>query len=184
LLWRSTEAQNISDWSPDGKFVLLASQSATTARDLWLVPVAPGDRTPIAFARTPAEESQGRFSPDGTLIAYFSDETGRMELFVRPVSGSRPAVQVSTQGAIGAALSAPPVWSEDGRELYYSGTGEWTAATITVKANGTIDVGTSPLPIGHLPGEILGTDGAKRFLVRTTIADPSPPTVSVIVNWK
>ena len=38
LVWESSESKNALDWSPDGKWILFAVQSARTARDLWALP--------------------------------------------------------------------------------------------------------------------------------------------------
>jgi len=60
-----------------------------------------------------AIETLGRFSPDGHHVAYMSDESGRPEIYVRsfPDGGSR--VQISTDGG------TRPVWSRDGKVLYF-----------------------------------------------------------------
>ncbi len=52
-------------------------------------------------------------SPDERLFAYQSDESGRMEVYLRawPSLGSK--VQVSQNGG------TEPVWSRDGKELFY-----------------------------------------------------------------
>jgi serine/threonine-protein kinase len=62
---------------------------------------------------TEAQENEPSLSPDGTLLAYVSDETGRNEVYVRPVPGPGARVQVSTNGG------DEPVWSRAGRELFY-----------------------------------------------------------------
>jgi Tol biopolymer transport system component len=60
-----------------------------------------------------ATEARGRFSPDGRLLAYNSDESGRQEVYVRPVAPSGGRVQISADGGI------RPVWSHDGTHIYY-----------------------------------------------------------------
>ena len=53
-------------------------------------------------------------SPDGKWLAYGSDESGRPEVYVRPFPGIRDARwQISSRGG------TEPVWSQDGRELFY-----------------------------------------------------------------
>jgi serine/threonine protein kinase len=59
-------------------------------------------------------ESHPRISPDGRWMAYFSDETGDMQIFVRPFPEvDQGKWQVSVDGG------QSPLWSPDGRELYY-----------------------------------------------------------------
>jgi tRNA A-37 threonylcarbamoyl transferase component Bud32/WD40 repeat protein len=69
LVLESSENKNISDWSPDGRFILYSSQNAKTARDIWAVPLD-GDQKPFVVVQTPFEETGARFSPDGRWIAY------------------------------------------------------------------------------------------------------------------
>jgi serine/threonine-protein kinase len=55
-----------------------------------------------------------RFSPDGHWLAYLSNAFGGPELIVRPFPNVDAArIQISTAGA------NPPLWSPDGRALYY-----------------------------------------------------------------
>ena len=53
------------------------------------------------------------FSPDGEWIAYQSDESGRFEIYVQPYLESGSRVEVSIRGGV------EPLWSPDGRELFY-----------------------------------------------------------------
>lgn len=55
----------------------------------------------------------GRFSPDGKWMAFVSDETGEYQVYVTAYPGPGPTVTVSTKGGLS------PVWSADGRELFF-----------------------------------------------------------------
>ena len=50
--------------------------------DLWRLPLD-GDRKPQKYLATPAEEMHGNFSPDGHLVAYTSNESGKFEVYVQ-----------------------------------------------------------------------------------------------------
>jgi serine/threonine-protein kinase len=52
-------------------------------------------------------------SPDGRWISFVSDQSGRAEVYVRDLAGEGDQVLVSLDGG------SEPVWSHDGRELYY-----------------------------------------------------------------
>jgi serine/threonine-protein kinase len=65
------------------------------------------------IVQTPANEFGGRLSPDGRWLSYFSDASGRFELYVTPFPNGGPKWQVSRNGAREA------VWSHSGRELYF-----------------------------------------------------------------
>jgi eukaryotic-like serine/threonine-protein kinase len=58
--------------------------------------------------QTPAEERNGRFSPNGKWVAYSSNETGHEEVFVKPFPGPGTALRASTGGG------RLPYWRRDG----------------------------------------------------------------------
>ncbi|MFB3140126.1 MAG: TolB family protein, partial [Candidatus Acidiferrales bacterium] len=97
----------------------------------WVLPLE-GERKPELFLITPSVEAYPEFSPDGRWIAYVSDESGRMEIYVRPYPGpgGKPAAagkwQVSTNGG------EFPRWTKNGRELIYrEGANRWMAVPVT-----------------------------------------------------
>src|SRR5262249_2564882 len=75
----------VMDWSADGRYLLYAENdpNAGSKADLWYVPVS-GDRKPQRYLRTPIDEQEGRFSPDGRWVAYSADESGKLDVFVSP----------------------------------------------------------------------------------------------------
>jgi Tol biopolymer transport system component len=77
---------------------LLAFDSAPAAR--MLVPAAFGESAP-------------ELSPDGRWLAYQSDETGQMEVYVRPFPEGGARAPVSLNGG------TEPAWARSGRELFY-----------------------------------------------------------------
>src|SRR5207244_13270787 len=52
------------DWSADGRFIVYDLGDPSTQTDLWVLPLD-GDQKPFAFSRTPFNEHDGNFSPDG-----------------------------------------------------------------------------------------------------------------------
>ena len=87
-------------------------QSPKTGLDLWALPLA-GDRKPFPVLQTPFDETSGQFSPDGRWVAYQSNESKTMQIYVRPFPGSGGQWQVSTEGG------SQPRWGPDGKELFY-----------------------------------------------------------------
>jgi serine/threonine-protein kinase len=102
-------------WSRDGKSLVVQEVVSQTNVDLSMLSME-GDRKRIPLLQTEYVEGQPKVSPDGKWIAYASNESGRNEICVRPFpeveKGKWP---VSTNGG------SCPLWSPDGRELYYLG---------------------------------------------------------------
>jgi eukaryotic-like serine/threonine-protein kinase len=79
---------------------------------LWLITLG-SDAKPAKFISSPATEMHGNFSPDGRLVAYTSNESGRFEIYVETIPRSDRKWPVSTNGGY------EPRWRADGREIYY-----------------------------------------------------------------
>jgi serine/threonine-protein kinase len=76
------------------------------------------------FITSPASEYAPRISPDGRLMAYTSNETGRSEVYLVSIPGPGPRIQVSVDGGDEA------MWSPDGGTLYYRGPVRLMTATV------------------------------------------------------
>jgi Tol biopolymer transport system component len=101
-----------TSWSRDARHLLindLSPAAATGNGDIWVV--TNGEARPLI--RTTAVEVHGRFSPDGRWIAYQSNESGRHEVYAIRYPQLEGRVVVSAGGG------AWPVWSRDGREIFY-----------------------------------------------------------------
>jgi Tol biopolymer transport system component len=101
-----------SDWSSDGKFLAYYRSDPDTNLDLWVLPL--GDEgKPTPLLHTKFNESQGQFSPDGKWIAYVSDESGSLQVYVQSFPVLTGKWQVSSGGG------SQPRWRHDGKELFY-----------------------------------------------------------------
>ena len=110
--------------TPDGRTVVYRETGSVSNGIRTLAfDSAPASRTiiPEAF-----NESAPALSPDGRWLAYQSDQTGRMEVYVRsyPVPGAR--IPVSLQGG------TEPVWAHNGRELFYRAGDSLMVAAVTL----------------------------------------------------
>jgi len=123
---KATEARhnpwNI-DIAPDGRTTVFNSLYDGTFNLEVLALDSTREEHDIAASPT-ANEAYGRFSPDGRSIAYMSNESGRMEVYVRsfPEQGAR--VQISTGGG------RRPIWSPDGKQIYFWEDNRLMAATL------------------------------------------------------
>jgi serine/threonine-protein kinase len=96
---------------PNGRMLLGRSDE-----DIWLVPLD-GSGPPTPLLQTPAQERNPEFSPNGSWVAYQSSEGGQAQIYVRPAPGrDGPRILVSPD------VGADPMWSRDGKELFYYST--------------------------------------------------------------
>jgi serine/threonine-protein kinase len=91
----------------------LTTVPGSTGRGLDIVRLAPRGREVDTLVASAADETYVVPSPDGRWFAYVSDHSGRPEVYLRALAGTDVQLQVSVDGA------SEPVWSRDGRELYY-----------------------------------------------------------------
>ena len=63
--------------------------------------------------QTPFNQSAPAVSPNGQLLAYVSNESGRDEIYVRPIEGREQRWLVTTDGG------TEPLWRRDGKELFF-----------------------------------------------------------------
>jgi Tol biopolymer transport system component len=112
LLLESDQNIGATDWSSDGRFVLFRGVNPQTGYDLWVLPIS-SDKKPFPFLKTPSQERNGQFSPDGKWIAYQSNESGRFEIYVQPFPVQGGKFQISTSGG------AQPRWNKNGKEIFY-----------------------------------------------------------------
>jgi roadblock/LC7 domain-containing protein len=113
-LFQTSGLKIADDISPDGHLLLYAVQVPASGVDLWVAPLhSEPDRRARAVVQTPSDEMAGQFAPNGAWIAYQSNASGQMEVYVCRFPGPGAQQQVSSDGG------NQPRWSRDGTELYY-----------------------------------------------------------------
>ena len=105
----------VNCWSRDGSTLIVTVPQQGKGWDLCAIPVY-GDHAPRIFLSTKFDESVGSLSPDGRWLAYLSTETGGEGLYVRPFPHGDGKWQIATDLP---AVPAWPIWSSDGKTLYY-----------------------------------------------------------------
>ncbi len=100
-----------ADLSPDGKRVVFEARG-----DLYTVPAKNGPTRNLTQTQG-VRESSPAWSPDGAWIAYYSDVSGEMELYVKPHDGQgepRPLTEGSS------VWRYPARWSPDAKKLAFA----------------------------------------------------------------
>src|SRR5262245_9834789 len=102
-----------SSFSSDGKWLVYTSVDSKTQADIWMMPWGgkPDRAQAVKLVGTAAVESQGQVSPDMKWLAYISNETGQVVVYVRPLSPGQSAWRVER--------GVEPRWSPDGKTLYF-----------------------------------------------------------------
>jgi len=119
--------QYLTQWPSDSLIVFERGGGGNTNRSLWTVDLSdPDNPQAIEYLSSEADLRYMVVSPDGTLAAYSSDESGQSEIYVRsfPEPGG-PTLVSPDVGII-------PFWSPDGNTLYYArgATRSWAAARL------------------------------------------------------
>jgi len=169
-----------TDWSVDGR--LLLNVQTADGPDVWTI--GEDGSSAASLLAGSFGEYDARFSPDGKWIAYVSEESGRPEISVRTIAGSK-RIPVSAHGG------AEPVWRRDGTELFFVDPGgRLHGVPVRWTANGTPIFATPealkvpPIGVGHWGTQYdVSRDGTRIYALREN-RDPAPREIRVVTNWQ
>ncbi|MEO7794116.1 MAG: hypothetical protein ABIV06_05025, partial [Thermoanaerobaculia bacterium] len=174
-------ARQASAWMPDGSLLSWEDGGSGSVGNLVYFP--PGAREEVPFARTPAIEIGAAVSPDGRYVAYTYDNTGLRELHVRPFPPTGASWQVASGGSV-------PIWSTDGRELFFIQGRSMMVAPVSTSGNFTSGV---PRRLFEVPPEVIMTSDTTtnfdiapdgRFLViRQSSKEDMARHVVIALDW-
>ena len=139
-------------WSPEGaRLVVSNSTLCTGCSDLVVVTVVDGTR--VALSTGPGFDKWPVWSPDGSLIAYEADRSGR-GIYVTPANG--PGTEIKVSG--GLISLGGPAWAPTGSRLVFRALAG--NAVYVVDGDGTGLTSVSDVPSSS--GDIFWSpDGAK-----------------------
>ena len=185
LLLKSDAPKWVNDWSRDGRFILYSTGVGSANLDLWVLPMD-GDRKPRPYLQTSFNKKQGQFSPDSRFVAYASDETGNLEIYVQPFpEASGGKWMISQNGGV------EPRWSRDGKELFYfSGR---TLMSVEVETNPAFKAGApkalfdAPIEAGYTNDGHrwqIAPDGKRFLALAITPGENLSTLITVALNWE
>jgi len=183
LLFESPAQEIPFSWSDDGGSLLFElrdpARVATTGGEIWSYDFESRKSKP--FIQAQFNHGEPAFSPDGRYVAYVSLESGRNEIYVQEFPGPGGKWQISAEGG------EDPVWSRDGKEIFYVASATRLTA-VPVKTSPTFEAGNPTFLFeARFKGERgqqydVSADG-QRFLVNADVAELSVSPVTLIQNW-
>jgi dipeptidyl aminopeptidase/acylaminoacyl peptidase len=167
---------SIYAWSPDDRVLAVAARTKSLSQ-IGFLDLEVGT---VEWVENRGNyESLPAFSPDGKWVAYFSNETGIWEIWIRSYPDGSVVRQISDGGGI------EPVWTPSGELIYRLGD-RWMSVAIT----------TEPELSWSAPRQVFETDfidtlgrsydvssdGQSLYVVK----QPSPPDggrLHVVTGW-
>ena len=168
---------NLMGWSLDGRYLSYFTVDLSGGI-LYLLPLeSTGERKSVEVFRSTSTVQGARLSPDSRFLSYMSNQSGRPEMYVRPVDVSGKAApsggpwQISPDGGLGMGF-----WRQDGKEFYYLAADRGFMA-VDVNTSATFEFG-KPRLLFRLPealGVSVGTVSVSRDGERFVVAAPAIP---------
>jgi hypothetical protein len=177
-------------WSPDGRVLLYTvtkgPDTLNGPRDISLWMLSMKDRSVGPFGGVRSSVPIGAvFRPDGRWVAYATGRSSRTSLFVQPFPPTGAMHELSTND-----IDSPhdPVWSHDGKELFYNPRPRGFEA-VTVNTAETFTFGR-PVPLPR-PFQLSPPESRRmydimpdsRFLGLIWPGYGTPSQVNVVLNW-
>jgi Tol biopolymer transport system component len=164
-------------WSSDQAWIVFNRLDPGTKWNIYRVQ-ASGSGAPVPLVQTPAIEVAGRPSPDNRWLAYLSDETGSLDLFVQPFPSPGPRVQVATGGV------QQSWWTPDTRHLLFTKRDQ-TLWRVDVDLRGSVPRISAPLQLAAFPSTLVGMDLARDGRFLALVSERSGlGTVTVVQSWR
>jgi serine/threonine-protein kinase len=182
---------NAGPWSFSADEKWLAFWPLQPGSDLWIAPVERSSGklrfgAPIPLLEQAESQGAPAISPDGRWFAYTSNESGRFQVYVRPFSPLRKSR--SGKWPVSSNGGWSPVWSRDGKSLFYQNGGQVQVAVCAATGDSLLFArprAWSDTLLGDT-GLFYGFDpapGGKRVLALLPAEDPVPQTfLRVLLN--
>ena len=156
---------------------MLFQQTSREANfDLWFVSMT-DDRKAVRTGKRRIR-NPAALSPDGKLVVYTSNQSGRREIWVAAFPSATTNQQVSFGGG------ENPVWRRDGKELFYR-SAEGNLMTIPAEdVAGQLRFGTARILFPMTATVCDVAPDHNRFLMLTRARAPEVSPLIVLLNWQ
>jgi Tol biopolymer transport system component len=176
---------NLTDWpaslTPDGELLVFNEDHPNSSGDIWTLRLG-GKHKPTPLLTTPTTTWAGGLRSDGRWLAYVSLEARQWEVFVTAFPSGEGKWQISTDGG------TEPVWSPDGRELFYRAGDRMMAVSIEtapIFSHGKPHIAFEGQYLhccAGLPEYAIAPDG-KTFLMLAGPAEQSAQEIRLVHGW-
>ena len=183
---------HIDSWAPDGRTLSAHHHTVGGGQNVLMIPFDGVEEEPETWLERTFNDNSPVFSPDGRHVAYVSDETGQLEIYIRPFPGPGGQRTVSVGGG------AEPAWAPNG-ELFYRRPSDYAMMVVDVSTDPTLAVGPARVLFaggsrggaGGTRARYAVTANASRFLMPASVAPSAEagaesgasPKVVVVQNW-
>jgi eukaryotic-like serine/threonine-protein kinase len=168
-------------WGSRAQVVVFERASMQGNWDLFALPLD-GAREPQPLVVSPASKGGAQISPDGRWLLYTSDESGRQEVYLRPLPSGAGQWQISSVGG------SQPRWRGDQKEMFYLSADSKVMA-VGVSLSTAVEASAPTALFAVRPVRYfsrfdydVSADG-QRFLVNTRVEGAADPRITVVVNW-
>jgi eukaryotic-like serine/threonine-protein kinase len=183
-LLKTPSSKYPTSWATGGDFIVFHTNDPRSRFDVWGTSVSHPDQA-RPLVQTAFDEMQGQISPNERWLAYTSNESGQLQVYVQAMSDGGAKLQVSVSGGF------DPRWRADGKELFYIGPDNRLMAVTVTSGETSLDFAT-PRPLFDMPGVLVlspflssyDVDATgRRFLVRVPLEDPRTSPLTMLVHW-
>ena len=174
-IYGDNERHWVEDWSRDGRFLLTHDTKTFST-----IPLT-GDSKPKALYSSSFIKDEFHLSPDGQLIAYGENRSGRWEAFLASFPSFQHIQQISIAGG------AQPRWRGDGRELFFIDLqGKMMSVPVERGSSPNIGLPKKLFDTGLIPDPTVNQYAVTEDGLRFLVLEPRKgflETYSVVLNW-
>jgi serine/threonine-protein kinase len=168
--------------SPDGKTLVYRKGYVARGPDIFMLPLEE-ERKAQPYLNTSSSELNPMVHPKGRWLLFTSDESGQREVYIRTFPDpSEGRWQVSVNGG------QEPLWSRDGKELFYRSHGDNKIVSVEVKTEPVFELGTRKILFDDVyvrrtdhPNYDIHPDNDRFLMIKRNELESTE--IIIVLNW-